>query len=417
MMKLLFTHPIGNQNVKNLARSLAEAGLIETFITSIAVYNGGFFDRLSKTSFLKEFGRRRFAETLKPITLQYPLYEILRFALPKLGIHAFNAHEKGIFSIDGVCRYIDKMASEQIKWRGNKFDMVYCYEDCAVNTFSAAAERGIRRAYDLPIGYWRTYRQLLSKEQERRPEWAATITGFKDSDEKLEKKERELALADVIYVASQFTADTLALNEKISRTPKIIVPYGFPPVNDSPKPLGKFDGKRALRLLFVGGLSQRKGIADIFEAVSRFKGKVELTIVGNKPVEGCKVLDASINLYNWIPTLSHEAILQTMHGHDMLLFPSLFEGFGLVITEAMSQGTPVLTTDRTVGPSFIKHNKNGWLVTPGDAEGIVQVIESVLSAPGSLENISQKALETAKSRTWQQYGSDMALDLLRQSQG
>ena len=50
-----------------------------------------------------------------------------------------------------------------------------------------------------------------------------------------------------------------------------------------------------------------------------------------------------------------------MKEHDVLIFPSLFEGFGLVITEAMAQGTPVITTDRTAGPDVISDNENGCL--------------------------------------------------------
>ena len=51
-----------------------------------------------------------------------------------------------------------------------------------------------------------------------------------------------------------------------------------------------------------------------------------------------------------------------MREHDVFVFPSLFEGFGLVITESMSQGTPVITTDRTAGPDLIKNDENGWLL-------------------------------------------------------
>ena len=411
LKKILFSHPIGNQNVKNLSRFLAEAGLIETFITSIAVYDNSLFEKLSKISLLKEFERRRFDEVLKETTKQFPLYELMRFALPKIGIHTFNKHEKGIFSIDGVSRYIDNKTASYLQANNKKIGMVYCYEDSAIDTFSVATKLGIKKAYDLPIGYWKTYRQLLSEEKERRPEWAATITGFQDSDEKLEKKDKELALADVIYVASEFTAKTLELNKEIANTKKVIIPYGFPAVNQAKKPQPKYDGKRALKLLYVGGLTQRKGIANLFEAVDYFKEKVTLTIVGNKAAEDCKILEKYLKKHEWIPTLPHEEILKTMHNHDVLVFPSLFEGFGLVITEAMSQGTPVITTNRTVGESFIRHNENGWLVNPGQTEDIIKVIDGLLHEPESLETISIEAKETAMKRTWKQYGDDMCADL------
>jgi glycosyltransferase involved in cell wall biosynthesis len=49
----------------------------------------------------------------------------------------------------------------------------------------------------------------------------------------------------------------------------------------------------------------------------------------------------------------HE-VLREMQRHDVLVFPSLFEGFGLVIVEAMSQGLPVITTSHTAGPDIIE---------------------------------------------------------------
>src|ERR1019366_8431168 len=86
---------------------------------------------------------------------------------------------------------------------------VYAYEDGALETLTTAREQGLSGIYDLPIGYWRTARKLLAGEFERMPEWASTLTGFKDSKRKLSRKDAELAKATKIVVASSFTAHTL----------------------------------------------------------------------------------------------------------------------------------------------------------------------------------------------------------------
>lgn len=52
-------------------------------------------------------------------------------------------------------------------------------------------------------------RKLLNIEYDKNPHWAITLGGFNDSDEKLNRKDRELALADKIYVASSFTKTLL----------------------------------------------------------------------------------------------------------------------------------------------------------------------------------------------------------------
>ena len=99
-----------------------------------------------------------------------------------------------------------------------------------------------------------------------------------------------------------------------------------------------------LKVLFAGSLGQRKGLSYLLEAVAMLKTSVELTLLGKKTAEGCVPLEDAIRKYRWIPTLNHESVLREMHKHDVLVFPSLFEGFGLVISEAMAQGTPVITT-------------------------------------------------------------------------
>jgi glycosyltransferase involved in cell wall biosynthesis len=86
----------------------------------------------------------------------------------------------------------------------------------------------------------------------------------------------------------------------------------------------------------------------------------------------------------------------------------MFEGFGMVISEAMSQGTPVITTINTGGKDFIEHGKNGWLVAPGDANAIAQIIENIIDRPDQLKQISQNAKLTAMQRPWSKYASEIA---------
>lgn len=97
-----------------------------------------------------------------------------------------------------------------------------------------------------------------------------------------------------------------------------------------------------------------------------------------------------------------------MSKNDVFIFPSLFEGFGMVITEAMSQGTPVITTTRTCGVDFIQDNENGWLVEPGNTEQIKEKIRMILANKEQLVKISKKAMETAAQRPWAVYEDELA---------
>lgn len=134
----------------------------------------------------------------------------------------------------------------------------------------------------------------------------------------------------------------------------------------------------------------------------------ELTVVGIGDIEKCPILKKKLQKANYIPSLPHDAILKLMAEHDLLIFPSLFEGFGLVITEAMSQGTPVITTERTCGPDIITHGKDGWIVKAGSAQPIRELLEQFISNPMILQEVGRNALKTASSRPWPCYEQELA---------
>lgn len=404
-MKILFSHPTGNANVKAALKGIQEAGLLASFHTSVSVFPGSILHKLSSLKLLNELKRRQFESGLYSFTTLHPYKELFRLITIKMGLLKFTKHETGYFCIDAVYEYIDKKATKAIR-QSNTIDVVYAYEDGALESFKSAKLLGISCFYDLPIGYWRSARRLLEEERIKNPAWASTITGFKDSTKKLEKKDAELALADHIIVASSFTKQSL--NDYPGKlAPITVIPYGFPPV--TPGRMYTSLEKRPLKLLFVGGLSQRKGIANLLEAVAVLGDAVRLTIVGHKPVDDCQPLNEALKRHQYIPSLSHDAILKLMSEHDVFVFPSLFEGFGLVITEAMSQGTPVITTDRTAGADLIVDGKNGWLVEAGSTPSLLQCIENLLKNTHLVEEVGLAAMETAKQRPWDRYSKELSL--------
>lgn len=404
--KILVSHPTGNANLRAVLRGFADAGILNAFYTTIATQDASLFKRLSNLPGLSEFKRRSYDNDLTPLIHTYPYKELLRLFSAKAGFNSLVQHERGAFSVDKVYRSIDEKAANAIKQYGKKkFDAVYAYEDGALMSFKAAKEKSITCLYDLPIGYWRAARKLMSEEIENRPEWASTMAGFSDSDFKTNCKDEELKLADHVFVASSFTAKTL--DEYPGKINSLhVIPYGFPSVA-APK---KYDGvkNRKLKLLFVGGLSQRKGIADIFDAVESLQDYVELTVIGKLPNLDVPVLSKALNKHKYIPSLPHSEVLKHMYDTDVLLFPSLFEGFGLVITEAMSQGTPVICTDRTAGPDLIVHGEDGWLVKAAAAQELNDMISQLIQKPEWIESAGIAAREKASKRPWNFYGKELS---------
>ena len=392
-MGIIFSHPTGNANSRAVATSLLKAELLDQFHTTIASFPGSIIDSLGNLKPLNELHRRRYDPGLKPFTKMWPLLESMRLLASKAGFAKLHNAEKSVFSIDAVYRSLDRKVARDLQKKTTEKKIVYAYEDGALCSFRKAKELGLGCVYDLPIGYWRAARKFLQVEATKWPEWASTIKGLEDSQEKLLNKDEELRLADLIFVASSFTAKTLH-DCPANLAPIKIIPYGFSEVPDQPKHANARE-KTRLKILFVGSLSQRKGIAQLFTAVEALKHDVELTLVGRKATEDCDALNAALAKHNWIPTLPHHLVLKLMRENDVLVFPSLFEGFGLVITEAMSQGTPVITTDRTCGPDVIKNDFNGWIVEAGSSDALKGAIERLIDDRSLIANAGYNARVTA----------------------
>lgn len=386
--RVVLSHPTGNAFVREAASALAEAGLLGEFHTTLAFFGSGWRGELR---------RRVYPEELRKFTWCHPWREAARLLAVRLGLDSLTRHEHGWASVDAVYRSLDRTVARSLDPK--KTTAVYCYEDGALESFRSAQRLGIRRIYDLPIGYWRAARRILLEEAERRPEWAATIGGLRDSGEKLELKDAELRLAERIVVASSFTAQTLK-ECPFPLAPVTVIPYGADEPASEPPPVRR-DGP--LRVLFVGSLSQRKGIADVFESVGAMGRHAALTVIGRKTGAPCHPLDEALARCRWIPSLPRERILEEMRGHDVLLFPSLFEGFGLVVTEALAQSLPVITTAHTCGPDVIEDGVEGFLVPVSNAEAITEKLELLDRDRSLLEAMREAAMKKARSLAWADY--------------
>jgi glycosyltransferase involved in cell wall biosynthesis len=409
-MKLLLSHPTGNANVRSAVTGLFNAGILSGFRTTVATFPGNTFDRISTVPLFSEFKRRRYNPLLEPLTKTWSSRELCRLAVAKGGFDRFT-RVKQAFGVDAVYRHFDKHVANNLKIAQKQgTDAIYAYEDGALFSFMEAKRIGMRCLYELPTGYWRTVRKIIDTERERWPDWSSTLTGLNDSEAKLARKDEELKLADRIFVASSFIANTLK-DFPGELAPIEIIPFGFPPVCNN-RVYSPIKG-RPIKLLFVGKLSQMKGVAELFAAVEAIGKRVELTLVGRKIGPVCPALETALSKHKWIPTLPHNEILKIMREHDVLVFPSLLEGFGLVITEAMSQGTPVITTNRTAGVDLINHNENGWILNAGCIDSLQTTIESILAKPDLIQQAGHLAMKAAGNRPWQVYEQELVQAILK----
>ncbi len=395
---ILLSHPTGNANVRQAVRALNEVGLLSEFWTSVYWHPKNRLDRMLPRSLSRELTRRTFTHVRRDQVHCYPWLEVGRLLAGRFGLPRLARHEVGRFSVDAVYRGLDTAVASRLR-RTEEIDAVYAYEDGALASFRTATELGARTIYELPIGYWRCYRELMEEEAERQPEWAMTLPGNFDSSDKLYRKDEELALATHIVVASDFVRRTLfkagPLNARVS-----VVPYGAPEIRSlKTRPCAS---EKMLRVVFVGMLSQRKGLSYLLQAAECLGSRIKLTLIGQR-VGTSRVLDDALRVHRWIPSLCHSELLEEIGCHDVMVFPSLFEGFGLVLLEAMAQGVPVITTPHTGAPDFLSDGEDGFIVPIRDVGAIVEKLELLAYDRERLHVMSQAALLKAEQRSWERY--------------
>jgi starch synthase len=396
---VLVSHPTGNANVRNLLVGLEECGLLAEFHTTIAAFSIGSGAALSRLPFMSGIKRREYPDCLQSMTRCHPFRESVRLLSIQAGMWHLLKNEAGWASIESVIRSLDSAVAYRV--RTGIAGGVYAYEDGALETFQAARDAALPRIYEHPVGYWRLVQRLMQEEAEREPEWARSIRGLSDSAGKRQRKDAELGLATRVVVASSFSRKSLEMFPG-ELAPVSVVPYGAP----SPAPSGrqvKHSDAQALRVLFVGGLGQMKGLSYLFSAVSMLGRSVDLTVIGRKPVNGVPALERALKAARWIETLPNQEILRQMQAHDVLVFPSLSEGFGMVITEALSQGLPVITTSHTCGPDVLSEGEDGFIVPIRDPQAIAEKLELLHRDRGRLAAMSEAARKKAESLTWESY--------------
>jgi glycosyltransferase involved in cell wall biosynthesis len=88
---------------------------------------------------------------------------------------------------------------------------------------------------------------------------------------------------------------------------------------------------------------------------------------------------------------------------SVLVFPSICDGFGMVVTEALAHGLPVITTDQVGAADLIVDGVNGWIVRAGDAEALRERMAHCLEQPEALRSMREAAERTGFKHSWKAY--------------
>ena len=184
---------------------------------------------------------------------------------------------------------------------------------------------------------------------------------------------KALSVATVVTAVSQYTAKLV--KKELGYCGKIKVIYNGVDISTF-FPKKKKPG--LIKVLFSGNLTRRKGAYLLPLIADKLNANIEILYTTGLRIK--KKLPDHPNLksigavpYSYMPKLYQEA--------DILLFPTVREGFGLAAAEAMACGLPVVATDCSSLPELIKNGKGGFLCPVGDVNAFAEKINILADSP------------------------------------
>lgn len=398
MKSVLVSHPQAKPDAQGVAAALEAAGLLGAFFTGVAIRRGalaaGPVAALGR--WLPRMQNRLISGVEGSRLHAMPAVELMA----RLGAKASQWLSPSALSQGYHVSVVHDAVVASAAWpRG--IDGVYAYEDIASRTFRRAAERGLARVYDLPTPHYAWVERVWRAEAAR---WPEALQGSAPVEPECKKgrKSEELALATHVSVASRLTASSL---EAIGcRLPIHVTPYGFP-VDRFPCKERMADGP--FTVLAVGHHSLRKGIPYLLEAwrLAGIRGG-RLRLVGPMGLPG-RFLRRYEGCFEHVAHVPRVKMAAEYQAADVLVFPTLCDGFGLVIQESMCCGTPVITTPCGGGPECITPGQEGWLIPAGCLDALVEQLRQVACNRDAAFRIGQAARRRAEDYPWSKAGASL----------
>ena len=400
-LRVLMLHMTGNANMRQALLALDEAGMLAALHTTIAWQPGSFLDRLLPAGLRSEFARRSFPGISAELIHTHPWQELMRLIAVRMGWHSLIRRETGRFRTAAIAAALDRAVARTLV-RGPLLDAILGVDSCALETFRAARMRGIRCIYEMPIGYLRAWSTLCDDEIALEPLWGKSLSSAADSEAALAQKDEEIAAADVVIAPSLFVARTL---EASPARKIVIVPYGCPSRTPAASEAAELRERRRngpLRVLYVGLMSQRKGISYLLRAMELLGSSAELSLVG-RLLHPNKEMAKELSRHRWTPTMVPAQVLEAMRNSDVLVLPTLFEGRALVVLEALSQGLPVITTPNSGTEDLVIDGVTGYIVPIRSTSGLVAALTRMIEDRSLLTAMSKAAFRAAAECTWDAY--------------
>ena len=348
---------------------------------------------------------------LEAIFTGYPRFKLRNEMLPVAKIHTFPYLQAPYMGLSGrdllgprVMREwewaarvtLDRHVAEHLP----QCDVFVGLSSAALTSGREARRRSARYVCDRGSTHIRVQDLLLREEHNL---WGLTFAGI--DPRVIEREEAEYAEADLITVPSGFNLDSFVAQgvpaSKLRRLPYGVNLSRFQPAGAPAN--GGFD------VLFVGGMSLRKGLPYLLQAFKQVThARKTLTLAGAVAPELVALFKArglwpdDVRLLGHVPQPQLKELMSRSH---VMVLPSIEEGLALVQAQAMACGCVVVASRHTGAEDLFSDGEEGFIVPVRDAAALAGRMQQLADDPTLRELMSAKALQRVRGAGgWQQYG-------------
>jgi glycosyltransferase involved in cell wall biosynthesis len=315
----------------------------------------------------------------------------------------------------GLSRWVDRLGNRRFvhhlraRLEGPGRFALWGYSSGACTAFELAQRQGRPRILDRTIGDFRAYNAIIAELAQRYPEWFIP-TELAYPNAVIENDQREYELADRILVGCEYAAQSVRQHGGPGIADRVqVLPYCFDEqlFGNQPEPRPAPRGA-PVRFLFVGQANPRKGIHHLLEAISRIPpAAASLTIVGDLRIPR-ETFARYADRVTWVPTVARRAIPAIMAQHDVLVFPSYFEGSALSLIEGLASGLGVIQT-RAAGNGATA--ATGIVLDEPDTEALAAAMQVAIDDRDRLDGWRAQAQAEAQRYSFAHYRAGIAAQL------
>lgn len=315
-------------------------------------------------------------------------------------LEAFSRILSGLpFNLKGfVGFYKPAIFDALVQGRINRCDIFVGYAGMALSSMRRAKVSGAATILFRNSTHIEFQHEILTEEFTRYGIKAAPINRML-----IQKELQEYEEADYIRVPSEFARRTF-LERGFDARKILMIPHGVDLENFQPVP--KSDG--VFRILFVAGISLRKGVQYLLEAVKQLRlPNSEVVLLGGMSDEIRLILKRYEGLFRYEGIVSRQNLYRYYSQGSVYVLPSLEEGMALTVLEAMACGVPVIVSHHTGVESVVRDGREGFIVPIRDVEHLKEKLLYLHENEASRAEMGRLARERVRSFTWDCYGNQV----------